>query len=72
MPPAPMRDTPETVRAQMAAWHRAWLRGAGVEVADDVAVEINPLLAMDAEELAAKVPAGTKIVAPTYFGPPAA
>ena len=56
----------------MAAWHRAWLRGAGVEVADDVAVEINPLLAMDAEELAAKVPAGTKVVAPTYFGPPAA
>ena len=65
-------DTPETVRAQMAALHRDWLRGAGVEVADGVAVEINPLWAMDAGELAAKLPAGTKIAGPTYFGPPAA
>ena len=39
----------------------------GVEVADDVAVEINPLFALDAEELAGKVPAGTKIAAPTYL-----
>jgi UDP-N-acetylglucosamine/UDP-N-acetylgalactosamine diphosphorylase len=53
----------------MAAWHCAWLRSAGVEVADGVPVEINPLFAMDAEELAAKIPPGTKIVGPTYFGP---
>ncbi len=66
------RDTAETVRAQMADLHRQWLRDAGVEVADGVAVEINPLLAMDAGELAAKLPAGTTVAGPTYFGPPAA
>jgi UDP-N-acetylglucosamine/UDP-N-acetylgalactosamine diphosphorylase len=63
-------NTPETVRAQMAALHRGWLRRAGVEVADEVAVEINPLFAQDAEELAGKLAAGTKLVEPTYFGPP--
>ncbi len=62
-------NTPETVRAQMTALHRGWLRRAGVEVADDVAVEINPLFALDAEELASKVAAGTKIATPTYFAP---
>ena len=53
----------------MTALHRGWLRRAGVEVADDVAVEINPLFALDAEELAAHVAAGTKIAAPTYVAP---
>jgi UDP-N-acetylglucosamine/UDP-N-acetylgalactosamine diphosphorylase len=65
-------NTPETVKAQMAALHRGWLRRAGAEVADDVEVEINPLFALDAEELAGKVVAGTRIAGPRYFGPPAA
>jgi UDP-N-acetylglucosamine/UDP-N-acetylgalactosamine diphosphorylase len=68
--PGAGRDTPERVRAQMAALHRGWLRRAGVEVGDDVAVEISPLFALDAEELAGKIPSGTRIAEPTYFGPP--
>jgi UDP-N-acetylglucosamine/UDP-N-acetylgalactosamine diphosphorylase len=60
-------DTPESVRAQMAALHRDWLRQAGAEVADDLPVEISPLYALDAEELRAKVQPGTRIVSPTYF-----
>ena len=52
--------------------HRQWLREAGVEVADGVAVEISPLFALDAGELRSKVPSGTRIAGPTYFGPPAA
>ena len=59
--PGAKSDTPETVRAQMAALHAQWLRQAGAEVADDVAVEISPLFALDAEELAAKIPPGTRI-----------
>lgn len=61
-------DTPETVRAQLAALHRGWLRQAGAEVADGAMVEISPLYALDAEELAAKLPPGTRIAAPAYFG----
>ncbi len=56
-------------RAQMlAALHRNWLRRAGAEVADDVVVEISPLCGLDAEELAAKIPPGTRITEPTYLG----
>ena len=61
-------DTPETVRAQLSALHRRWLRQAGADVLDNVAVEISPLYALDAEELAAKIQRGTRISKPTYFG----
>ena len=61
-------DTPESVRAQLSALHREWLRQAGAEVDDDVPVEIGPLFALDAEELATKLPPGTRITKPTYFG----
>ena len=60
-------DTPESVRAQIAALHRRWLREAGVQVDDSVPVEISPMFALDAEEVAAKVDAGTEITFPTYF-----
>ena len=52
----------------LSALHRGWLRQAGAEVADDVAVEISPLFALDAEELPTKLPPGTRITEPTYFG----
>ncbi len=60
-------DTPESVRTQMADLAREWLRQAGVEVADNVCVEISPLYALDADDLAKKLPPGTKITEPTYF-----
>ena len=61
------QDTPETVKAQMVALHRNRLRQAGVEVADGVDVEISPLWALDADELAVKIPRGTRVTEPTYF-----
>jgi UDP-N-acetylglucosamine/UDP-N-acetylgalactosamine diphosphorylase len=60
-------DAPETVRAQLSALHRDWLRQAGAEVGDNVAVEVSPLFALDAEELASKLPPGTRITTPTYL-----
>ncbi len=60
-------DTPEMVRAMMAAQHARWLEQAGAELAEGVAVEICPLFALDAEELAQKIPPGTRVTAPTYF-----
>ncbi len=59
-------DTPESVKAQMCALHREWLRAAGAEVGD-VAVEISPSFALDAEELRDKIRPGMKITAPTYL-----
>ncbi len=60
-------DTPESVRAQMAAEARMWLRQAGAKIGDDVLVEISPLMALDAEELAGKMQPGTNITKPTYL-----
>jgi UDP-N-acetylglucosamine/UDP-N-acetylgalactosamine diphosphorylase len=61
------QDTPETVKAQMVALHRQWLRRAGAEVADDVDVEISPLWALDADEVGRTIPPGTRVTEPTYF-----
>ena len=54
-------DSPETVRRALCDLAADWLAGAGVEVARDpagnaaAAMEISPLLALDANELAAKL-----------------
>lgn len=65
--PGTKQDSPEKVKAQMVALHRKWLRQAGAEVADGVDVEISPLWALDAEELAEKTPPGTRVTEPTFF-----
>ena len=49
------------------ALHTGWLQEAGAIVSSGVAVEISPLFALDCDELAEKVPAGTRIDKPTYF-----
>jgi UDP-N-acetylglucosamine/UDP-N-acetylgalactosamine diphosphorylase len=61
-------DTPESVRAQLSALHRIWLRQAGADVPDDVAMEVSPLVALDAEELATKIRPGTRFSGATYVG----
>lgn len=65
--PGAASDTATTVQAQMVSQHREWLRQAGAEVADDVAVEISPLFALDAEMLAERIRPGLCIQEPTYF-----
>jgi UDP-N-acetylglucosamine/UDP-N-acetylgalactosamine diphosphorylase len=62
-------DSPATAQAAMVALHARWLRQAGAEVPDGVPVEISPLWALDAEEVARKLPAGTIIEAARFFGP---
>jgi UDP-N-acetylglucosamine/UDP-N-acetylgalactosamine diphosphorylase len=47
-------DTRETVQAARMAEERRWLRAAGIQIADDVPIEISPLLAQDEAELKAK------------------
>ena len=60
-------DTPEMVRSMLSAMYCDWLRQTGAEVADDAVVEISPLFALDATELAAKAPCGKRVAGPTYF-----
>lgn len=62
-------DNPRTARAALSALHRRWLREAGIEVADEVPVEINPLWASSPAEIAARLPRGTILDRPTYFSP---
>lgn len=59
--------TPESAQAAIVALHRSWLRAAGVEVPDEVPVEINPLFALEGPDLARRVTAGTRLSAPAYF-----
>ncbi len=65
--PGEKRDTPESVQAQMVALHTSWLRAAGCEVAAGVAVEISPLFAQNAQEVAARVGPGMVVTRPQYF-----
>lgn len=60
-------DTPEMVRNMMIAQYARWLKEANAEVAEGVPVEICPLFAMDAEELAQKIPLGSRVTKATYF-----
>jgi UDP-N-acetylglucosamine/UDP-N-acetylgalactosamine diphosphorylase len=60
-------DTPETVRAQMAALFRRWLRAAGCRVNERTVVEISPLFAQDEDEVCAKLAPGTEVSEDRYF-----
>ncbi len=65
--PGSPADTAAHSQAAICAQHRYWLRAAGAKVDDQTAVEINPLFAIDAAELAEKIAPGTVISQPTYF-----
>jgi UDP-N-acetylglucosamine/UDP-N-acetylgalactosamine diphosphorylase len=66
-------DSPATVHAALVNKAATWLEAAGAKVpltAEKVPlfpVEISPLFALDAEETARKISAGTEITGPTYF-----
>lgn len=51
----------------MIALHAEWLRAAGCEVVPGVPVEISPMFAQNAEELAAQVRSGMVVTQARYF-----
>lgn len=61
------KDTPEYVQEYMVGLHRQWLITAGAEVAEGVPVEISPLFARTAEQVAERVKRGTRFIESTYF-----
>ncbi len=66
-------DSPATVRQRMSDLFAGWLEGAGASVprrpdgSVPFGIEISPLFALDAAELKAKIPPGTRIDGPTYL-----
>jgi UDP-N-acetylglucosamine/UDP-N-acetylgalactosamine diphosphorylase len=66
--PGAASDTPETAQAAMIALHRRWLEAAGATVDPQAIVEISPLLALDAEELASRIPRGLTVTGRRFFG----
>jgi UDP-N-acetylglucosamine/UDP-N-acetylgalactosamine diphosphorylase len=67
-------DSPQTVRQAISDLAGDWLEGAGVRVPRTaqggaaVPLEISPLFALDAEELARKVKPGSAVAEAGYFG----
>jgi UDP-N-acetylglucosamine/UDP-N-acetylgalactosamine diphosphorylase len=59
--------SPEHVRQSMSQLFADWLRAAGATLADDLPVEISPLYALDAEELASKLDVARKFDGPVYL-----
>ncbi len=62
-------DSPETSRNAICRMNREWLRDAGAIVADQARIEISPLLALDAEQLAKAVFLGQSIADGTILTP---
>jgi UDP-N-acetylglucosamine/UDP-N-acetylgalactosamine diphosphorylase len=69
------KDSPETCRRDMSALYAGWLEQAGVRIPRDERgapkhpVEISPLFALDAAELAAKAPRDLNVAGPILLAP---
>jgi UDP-N-acetylglucosamine/UDP-N-acetylgalactosamine diphosphorylase len=68
-------DSPETARRALNRLYATWIEAAGVEAPRDadgepVDIEIDPRLALDADELAGVLMEGLTISGPTVLGPP--
>ena len=60
-------DTPSATKQAISNLHARWLADAGVIVKPGVQVEINPMWALDPEEVLQKIKAPANVVADTYF-----
>jgi UDP-N-acetylglucosamine/UDP-N-acetylgalactosamine diphosphorylase len=62
-------DSPESARALMTKLYTRWLRQAGARIAvPDARVEISPLYALDADELAARLPDELEVTGDLFLG----
>jgi UDP-N-acetylglucosamine/UDP-N-acetylgalactosamine diphosphorylase len=65
--PGAERDTADYVQRCMVAQHRQWLEAAGTRIVVGVQVEISPLWALDANDVAARADRPKHIDRPTYL-----
>jgi UDP-N-acetylglucosamine/UDP-N-acetylgalactosamine diphosphorylase len=63
-------DSPASARAAMLARARSWIAHAlpGREIPENLQIEINPIFALDAQELAEKINPDIDLSAPLYLG----
>jgi UDP-N-acetylglucosamine/UDP-N-acetylgalactosamine diphosphorylase len=61
------KDTPETTRAAIVAQATRWLQAAGARVDPGVAVEVDPLLALDVPQLREVLPPNLHVTQDRYF-----
>lgn len=64
--PAPS-ESPQWVRGKISALHRSWLEKAGCFVREGVQIEISPFFALDADEVARRLPRGTCLNSDTFL-----
>jgi UDP-N-acetylglucosamine/UDP-N-acetylgalactosamine diphosphorylase len=68
-------DSPQTAQHDLCEFYAGWLEQAGIKMPRDAAgnlkagVEISPLFALDAKELAKKIPANLKAQSELYLEP---
>jgi UDP-N-acetylglucosamine/UDP-N-acetylgalactosamine diphosphorylase len=60
-------ETPEHAKQAISDLHTQWLLEAGVKVAPGTRIEINPMFAVDGEQLKGKFPADLTISKASYF-----
>ncbi len=65
--PGEPKDTPEYVQRFLLDQHRRWLQAAGAKLADGVQVEISPLVALDAGQVADIVVPGRRFETSEYL-----
>ncbi|HMP08027.1 MAG TPA: UTP--glucose-1-phosphate uridylyltransferase, partial [Lacipirellulaceae bacterium] len=58
--PGAVKDTPQYVQQMMLDQHRRWLEAAGAELGAGVQIEISPLFALDADQVAELVTPGRR------------
>ncbi|MCH2125288.1 MAG: UDPGP type 1 family protein [Pirellulaceae bacterium] len=61
-------DTPQTAQAAIVALHKQWLREADAHVEDGILVEVSPLWALDANQVAQKIEPGLRVTQSQWFG----
>lgn len=59
-------DTPDDVKRAISALHAGWLHRTGISPSGHP-VEVSPLFALDADELASKIPPGFAVTGPTLL-----
>lgn len=65
--PGAEKDTAEYVQGMMLDMHRRWLEAAGAHIGKSVDVEIGPLYALDATEVAQRIEPGQSFDESTYL-----
>jgi UDP-N-acetylglucosamine/UDP-N-acetylgalactosamine diphosphorylase len=65
--PGAAKDTPEYVHRFMLNQHRRWLEAAGAVVDAEANIELSPLYALDADDLAAKIQRGQRFDKSQYL-----